>query len=432
MFGLTSVAPWLMALSAWAAPGDHIRVGDVELVPEVDLGAELRTNVYRDETTSVSAADFRIAPGLAASASGDDHEFRANGKWILRKYFYVGDDQLDLAVPTSERIGNLDRFDEFNISAGMDTFRRNIVGFKLADDIALQNFTADAEYADVPYSSQLRNTLTGGLRTNPGQALEVTPGGAWTLDSFRVPSADGLERNLNTRNTFGPTLVAKWAFLPRTSIVANASWMVIDWQENALTAVDSQEYGGEIALPNSNHVKVTAGIDGRFTEKLFAQLELGYGVALYNEKSVATVADSATASAADATGLDGLLVKSQLRYSITPTDEGRPGSSVAVGFLRDFRPSFFTNYVQVNQLFADYHGRFGIVMPALRYELRFEDYNGEIARNDIVNRVTGDLTIAARDWASVTAGGWWQQRASSVDTVEYDDVNFHLLATFTY
>lgn len=420
---------WL-ATGALAAPGDHIRAGDVELVPDIDLGGEFRTNVYRSEVDAVPAANFRIAPGLLVAAEGDDHDFRLGGEWVLRKYFFVGDNDITPLPSDQSRIGNLDRFDEFSIVGAADTFKRNIVGFRIADDLALRNFRSDAEFADIPYTSQLRNSLDAGMRINPGPALEFIPGAAWIWDSFRVPGIGESDRSLNVRNTFGPKLDAKWAFLPRTALVANASWMFNDWQNNLLDA-SLNPADTQIALPNSNHIKTLAGIDGRFTDRIFSQVLIGYGVALFNDQSISGGEDIGAADA-DAVGIDGLLFKSQLRYSLTPSDETRRGSSIAVGYVRDFKPSFFTNYLQMNQLFADYQGRIGDLRTGLRYELRFEDYNGEVSRNDIVNRLAADLTYPMADWASFNLGGWWQQRASNDDLVEYDDVNFHLLTTFVY
>lgn len=428
---MSMVVGLMVAGTAAAAPGDHVRVGDVEFVPDVDLGVEYRTNVYRHETTTIPAGDFRIAPGLLMALQGDDHQFEFSGEWILRKYFFVSDDELASPLPSSERIGNLDRFDEFSLAAGADTFRRNVVGFRISEEMALVNFRADAEFADVPYSSQLRNVIGAGIRINPGPALEIVPGGQWTYDSFRIPGVDGSERALNSRNQFGPVLNAKWAFLPRTSLVGSASWMVNQWEINTLESGVNEAYGAEIALPNSNHIKTMVGVDGRFTEKLFAQLMVGYGVALYNEDSVVGL-ELPPAASADATGADGFLLKSQLRYTISPSEENRTGSSAAVGYVRDFKPSFFTNYIQMNQLFLDYLGRFGDFQPGFRYEVRFEDYHGEIERHDIVNRLGADVQYNATDWAAFTAGGWWQQRASTDDLVEYDDFNLHALATFVY
>src|SRR5687768_5171269 len=156
-FVISMAAGVMVAATAVAAPGDHVRVGEVEFVPDVDLGVEYRTNVYRDEATTIPAGNFRIAPGLLVAMQGDDHEFEFSGEWILRKYFFVSDDELGSSLPTSDRIGNLDRFDEFSIAAGADTFRRNVVGFRLSEQMALVNFRADADYADIPYSSQFRN-----------------------------------------------------------------------------------------------------------------------------------------------------------------------------------------------------------------------------------------------------------------------------------
>ncbi|MEZ4235975.1 MAG: hypothetical protein R3F59_07385 [Myxococcota bacterium] len=416
---------------ALAAPGDHIRAGDVGIIPKIDVGAEARTNVYRDESVAIPAANFRVAPGLLVASSGEDHEFRLDGQWVLRKYFFVGADPRP--APDVGRVINLDRYDEYNLGLGTNLFRKSVIGLRLSDDSALQNFRADAEYANVPYSSQLRNHLAGALRISPGEALQILPGGSWKWDSFRVPASDDRpDRELNERNTYGPTLAVRWAFLPRTAFVADASWARVDWTHNTLDAVPSQAYGDNLALPDGSQTKATVGLEGRFTEKLFAQVDAGYGIALYNADTVTAVDGGTLAADDDVQGVDGLLRTGQLRYSITPSDERRRGSSIAAGYVRDFRSSFFTNYVRFDQVFADFQGRLGDVAPSLRYELRFEDYGGEVQRKDIVNRVSADIKVAASDWASITGGGWWQQRASEDPVVEYDDVNFHLMATFTY
>ncbi|MCA9488861.1 MAG: hypothetical protein KC621_03040, partial [Myxococcales bacterium] len=108
------------------------------------------------------------------------------------------------------------------------------------------------------------------------------------------------------------------------------------------------------------------------------------------------------------------------------------GSAVSVGYVKDFRSSFFTNYVAMNQVFAQFKGQFDQFEPSLRYELRFEDYEGEVGRNDIVNRIIGGVAWNAADYASVSGNLSWQQRASSLDNVEYDDVGLGLVAKFRY
>ena len=83
-------------------------------------------------------------------------------------------------------------------------------------------------------------------------------------------------------------------------------------------------------------------------------------------------------------------------------------------------------------MFVEYDGRFGPVAPLVKYEVRLENYTGELARRDVVNRVNADLAYWFRDYASASAGMWWMQRASEDDVVEYDDFNLHLSMTFQY
>lgn len=432
-FGAIALGFLALGGTASAAPGDHLRAGDVEIIPDIDIGGEYRTNVYRSENTTIPAANLRIAPGVTAALEGDDFDFKAGGEWQLRKYFFVGDDALgpENTQSTGERITNLDRFNEFSLSAGIDTLKRSVVGFRLSDGMSLKNFRADAELADLPYSSQFRNTLQAGLRINPGPALEFVPGFSWSYDSFQVPRlAEDGERALNGRNTYGPRLDAKWAFLPRTALVFRSSFLVHQWRENALTTNDPN-LGAEIALPNSQHLKLQTGIDGRFTEKLFLQFLLGYGVAFYNENTPG-LNEVAEGVGNDVSGLRSLLMRAQIRYDVTQGTDDKPGTQLSAGFVRDFRDSFFTNYKGVNAVFLQYTGRLDEFQPLLKYEIRSEDYDGEIARNDLVNKFTGDIGYWFQDWASVSTGVWWQQRASNVDNVEYDDFNIHALATFVY
>ncbi len=426
-----SLGIWLAPGIAIAAPGDHIRVGEVEVIAGGSAATEYRTNVYRNESNPVPAANLRLSPGISAILDGEDHALNANGDWTLRKFFFVGDGSLNSVVPTNERINSLDRFNEFSVSAGFDTFKRNVVGFSMNDSVALINRTTDADYADLPYSSQFRNALEGHVRINPGPALSFVPGGRWTYDDYLVPRiGQNSERGLNKRHAYGPTFDIRWAFFPRTSLVFRSSYVLNRWQSNAYES-EGSELGDEIALPDSDHLKLWAGVDGRFTEKIFLQLMFGYGSGTYDPDS-APVVETSDEIGANVTGIRRLLIKSQIRYDITPSTERHPGSKITTGYVRDFRDSFFTNYMGINQIFAQYDGRLGELQPSLKYELRIEDYKGEVDRNDFVNRFNADLAYWFQSYASASLGGWWQQRASNVDNVEYDDFNLHLAINFRY
>jgi hypothetical protein len=415
---------------AFAAPGDHIRAGDLEVIPEIDLGTEYRTNVYREEAAATGAANVLLSPAVTASARGADHEFEFGGDWQLRKYYYVegGEDTSD-AISQADRIAGLDTFDDFSLAAGLDTFRRSSIGFRASDTMAMRNWSVDAQDADFPYTTQFSNELRLGMRGSPGPALEIVPGFVWDFDEYYVPrTLDEDERKINTRNTYGPTLDAKWAFLPRTSLLFQASYTFNNWQDNRLLSPGST-VESDFAVPNSQFFKVLTGVDGGITPKLFAQLLVGWGFADYKDASVPGLAPG---EADDDLIGPGVLVRSQLRYDITEGDSERPGTRATIGYSRDFRDSFFTNYVILDTAFAQLETRFADVEPTIRYELRSELYRGEVERNDLVNHLEADFEWWLQDYASLTLGGWWHQRASTGTLVEYDDFQLHLMAGFVY
>ena len=76
-----SVVGVMLATAARAAPGDHVRVGEAELVADVDLGLEYRSNVYRQEATTFPAANFRPGSRHGREALSEP-EARALGELV--------------------------------------------------------------------------------------------------------------------------------------------------------------------------------------------------------------------------------------------------------------------------------------------------------------------------------------------------------------
>lgn len=421
------VAMWWTSV-AWAAPGDHIRAGVVEIAPRVDLGLNYHSNIYRAETDPSAAANLDVGPGIAIGASTDDHEFGLDGSWTLQKYLFVGNADPNVR---SARIANLDRFDTFSVGANSTLFKRSVVGLKLSDTIAKKNWTIDAEAAEIPYTSQLRNAFGLGLRTNPAPALEITPAFGWTYDMYRSPmlSDNQPDRGLNNRNALSGKLDAKWAFLPRTSLVAHFDVTNNAWTTNLVASQVGGGGSGQVAIPNSNFVKGSFGIDGRFTERISALAFVGLGGGFFSADSVS----GAAAPALDSVDLlSGLLFKAQVKYAIVPASEGNAGAAVNVGYVKDFRSSFFTNFVAYNQVFGEIGGQFDKFVPSLRYELRVEDYEGAIVRHDLVNVLRGGVGFQAAKYATVDGGLAYLVRTSSTDNVEYKDFQLTLGATFVY
>jgi hypothetical protein len=400
---------------ALAGPGDHIRAGDAVLTPSIDIGGEYRTNLYRSEADPTAGANVLVSPGLDFKVGGEDHEFTFGGVWELRKFLFVQDVGVSPLSP-AEQAAALDRFNDFGVNVGTSLFQREVVGLILTDALTMRNNSTDAEFSETPFTTQLRNSLNTGVRINPGPALGITPGGRWSYDQYRAPAREvGDERVLNSRNSYGATLDMNWSFLPRTSIYANANYMVNSW-----TAGPVQEsVGGLSGSPNSQFTRAMAGVDGRFTNRLSLNLGAGYGVGIYE-------------TGANLTGLDGLLAKAQARVQFSEGSAGRAGSAWTLGYEKTFRDSFFTNGVAVNRGYSGLALSVGNFAPSVQYEIRSEGYDGEVSRNDIVNQLTVDAGYRVQNWASITPGVAWQQRASNQANVEYDDVRVMLRANFIY
>ncbi len=415
LLGPAAIALGATASPAIAGPGDHIRAGDAVFAPGIDIGGEYRTNIYRAESDVTGGANLRFAPKATFSVGGEDHEFRFGGEWELRKFLFV-EEVAGSTLSNAERVSSLDRINDFGVNANTSLFKREVIGLELSESLNMRNYSTDAEYSEAPFTTQLRNNVGGGLRISPGPALNITPGGSWSYTQYRVPQRPGIDdRVLNSRNAYGPSLAAKWSFLPRTAVYANASYMVNSWVSGPV-----QEAAGNLfEVPSSQFVRSMAGIDGRFTNKLFLDAGIGYGVGIYE-------------SGVNLSGLDGLLAKVQGRYQIIDGGEERAGTAFTLGYEKTFRDSFFTSYNAINRIYTGVGAGVGNFQPSVNYEIRFEDYQGAVTRQDIVNRLSVNATYQIQNWATIVPGVSWQQRASNQTTVEYDDVNIHLLANFTY
>lgn len=423
--GTLSLALWMSIGTAQAGPGDHIRAGDLEIVPDVDLGAEYRSNVYRSEGGGPGAANLLLSPGIRFTLDGPSHTVRLGGEWKLRKFLYLG--AAEGADPEASRASRLDRFNDARGSLSLDLFKRSALGLRLSEQISFQNNTTDAPLADLPYTSMLHQVVSGAVRVNPASALSVFLGGRWGHDEFYTP-VGGTDDPLNVRDAAGPELEARWAFLPRTSVVLRGKYLFNRWRYNAL---DSDSGDGGISIADSEQLKVIGGLDGQLTEKLFLTLMGGYGIAPYDGESPGTISNE-DPSATSVTGSRRILVNTQVRYDIRQATADRPGTKVVLGYVRDFRDSFFTNWVGMDQVSLRFDGRVGRFLPSASAQVRWEDYHGEITREDVMRRLQGDLAYRLQDYASVSVGTWWHRRRSSDPTADYDDVNVHVTATFQY
>lgn len=413
--------------AAQAGPGDHIRTGDTTIIPDIDLGVEYRTNTYRAPSDPTAGTNLRIAPGLELGVENPDNAFALSGEWQVRKYLFLAVEDPDIRA---DAIRAVDRFNDFNVGADLEVLKQESVGLKLTERVTLRNNATDRGVLGNPFVTQVRNALGGGLRISPGQALHITPGVEWAYDDFRVADSEPFRTRFNSRNTYGPTLAARWDFFPRTGFVLYGSGSWHAWSESEVAVVDpSTGVGGSLAIPDSTHIKVLTGLEGRFTERIFVDLLFGYGNALY-QASATGVIDEAVA---DLKGAEGLIGSIQTRYKLIREDEA--SAEVAVGFKRDFEDSFFTNYVSYNNVYGSAGFSVGGFRPRIKHTIRFEDYSGAVVRNDVLNRFESEIAYGFNDWGEVSGGFFWQQRGivqTNLKNAEYDDFTFRLNSTWTY
>lgn len=418
------MAGWLMVTLtlglpalASAQPGEHIRAGEAIITPKISLGLEHSTNVYHSEEAVQGGTNLRFAPGLEIGASGPDVEFAFSGEYELRKFF-------------QSELTNLDRFNDFQVGADLLVLKDAPLGFTINELVGLRNYPAESEFAQRPFETQFRQHLNGAANIRPSGSIEMHLGGMWAFDDFQVVSGGtaGGERSFNRKNTFGPIFGAEWKFFPRTAIVVEGGYEMVRWDQNLIEGIASDEvtdFGGDLAIPDANNLRLLAGLEGRVTERVIVRLMAGYGSASYLEDTVPQ--DVVEGFATDLTGLQRLLVDTQFRY------ETSEDNRFIVGYQKNFRDVFFTNFAAYNYAYGRLESRFN---PRFGFNGefggRFEEYEGEVQRNDIYLVGRGDVAYFLQDWANISAGVWWTQRASNDSQVEYDDVNIHLLTNIVY
>ncbi len=421
--------------SAHAQPGDHVRVGDAELIPKVVLGTKYRTNAYLQEAEETPGLALFLSPSAELKLDGQDVKLDLGASYHLRKY-------------VNQDLANLDRFRDGKFDLDLGLLPKSVIGFELSETFASSSRESEAWYAESnALITHLRNDLGGALAFHPGGALEAKAGGHFSWDDYNVPEGSNIEAdaNYNARLGYGPAGEFKWRFFPRTAVLLNASMDWFKWNNNLVNIQSgagqtTTEYGSYLGMPDGTLLTVSGGLRGRFTERIAVGLVLGYNKAVYDEQTViddgsnepeaaGDIDPVASGFGTDSSGLDNLLANASVEYALSETHR------VAVGFDRALQDSYFTNYVVHNYAFLRYHvllgTRFGVGAEG---GFAQETFRGEVARTDLVVRTRLNGTYAANEWLAVGAGMWWDRRASAegIAQIEYDDIDVNLNVTITY
>src|SRR4051812_8704884 len=90
LLGATAVSIAGAVSTAWAAPGDHVRVGDTVLTPSILTGFEYHSNAYLLEggegAPPVPGSAWTVNPRFAADLEGQALELHYGLGWTMKKF----------------------------------------------------------------------------------------------------------------------------------------------------------------------------------------------------------------------------------------------------------------------------------------------------------------------------------------------------------
>ena len=437
---------WLLGLSgvgtgvAWAEPGDHIRSGNLELIPSIELRAQRRSNVYLSEGESSDTdgnqvgletepgSAMRVHPSLVLSVKGEENNVDMSLDYNLVRYL-------------ESQHQNLNRHKDVEFGLSTQLLTDSPVGLKLNERYHVTGRETEAVQSDSAYINHTMNQTGARISLRPGSSLEIDMGGSFTYDKYDVSgdTSNTGSPTLNSRMGYGPAVDLTWTFFPRTAIVAGyeQSWFswennLVDTQGDGLTA---SEFGASLGVPDGSVWRSSVGLRGRVTDKLVLGLLAGYGQMNYDEDSVSGQGSEGNASSQgydrDLKGLpEGITGLLELGYH--PVES----QTITFGYRKAFQDVYFTNFVDFHNVFFRYESLYADRIGAkLTAGYRYEQYVGEVNRDDHVLNLGMDMAYHVTKWMDMGAGVRWQQRGSADGThgdVEYDDTTVSLGMTFTY
>lgn len=435
------------ACPAIAGPGDHVRIGPSDWTPGLSSGVEYHSNVFLADgllNETEPGVAFRTVPSVKVALDRRTVALAFEGAWFLRKY-------LDITPENGLESTNLDRYRDAEARVELVALRERRVSLRAENRFQVSSSPGQLESASLGSDANIglqTNDLRAGIALRPGSALDVNLVGSVVTNRYDVPeglSANG-EASLNDRLTYGPQGDIAWRFLPRTSLAVRGGMGWLDWDQNMVRTLGASagtgSFGAYLAKPDASKWWASGGLRGNVTERVATTIEFGFGQMDYDEQSVLdaaraiggdAVAEAQAASAAYATDLDsawdGVTADVKVAYAMGALEEER-GQTVSVGYRKDFRDAFFSNYVLSHALSTRWDGDFGPSLGAhASFDVRSDGYVGEITRDDLMLSAEVGGTVTVADWFSLQGAGGWRQRACGDPTcengkfygIQYDD-----------
>ncbi len=360
------------AAAAQAEPGDGVRLGEYDIRPSVAVEGGYQTNVFLLSRTGALDAPndwiLRITPQIAVERAGGRAKLSVFALYDWRKYAYNPE---------------LDARDNFEVGASTSVNEDRVLGVQLEERFRIQSRPAELELLGNYRRSS--NTARVSTAYRPGGALEVRPQGYWHWDRF---SAE--RRSYAERHTTGAIVDARWAFLARTVVAANAEVGEVRYVDT----IDLPSAPGTGVNSGSIFWRVESGIVGQVSPKVSVAIKGGFGQAHYRRGE-------------DLNDARGVLAT--IKGEWTP----RVTNVLAAGYERTFSDVFFTNFDVVDRVFVRYrHLLAGEWLASASAIAERQEYSQPFARKDVVARFEPSVRRVIRKWADVGVSYSWEQRWS--------------------
>lgn len=321
--------PWLA--DRRLGEGAGIRTGDLELHPGIAGEFGYDSNYFQNSgdpgEPEIDAFRLRITPSLSLKTLGKERDPAA------------GDRAFAFEANASLSYNELFAADS-NFSDQVSDQRHVSLGAGLKLDIAPSRPWGGDVYADYvrliqPSNSPDTNTAFDRNTVRAGAGVVWRPGGGlfdWRLgyefettffEEAAFEDFDNTQHSIKTRG--------RWRFLPRTALMYDASLGFLS-------------YNRDTGQQDSTPVRARVGVNGLVTNRFALLALVGWGASFYESKNGKPVQD-----------FDSLIAQGELKWFVTPqpdldsTSANVGLSSVAVGYLRDFRNSYLGDYYQLDR-----------------------------------------------------------------------------------
>lgn len=390
----------LMGFGQARADGEGFKMGEsgrLHVFGEIDVGYDSNA-LYTIGGAPIGSAVLDFIPGLNLDVPGRLVDLKLDG-------------QIDYKLYLAQQASNYGLSHLFgSASLGFDVNKNGSIGLQLKDAFTSSPNSVTLSLAQAAISNY--NVLDVLVPWRPGGgALTLTASGQWLLESFSPygpvgqacnPSLDPTCTNQDIGsygyNQLSGALQAKWAFLPRTALVAEGSYF--DRIPNDTT----------VSVPVQG-VRVDGGVVGQVTSHLAVTLKGGWG----------TVIDTPQVTGST------WLADVALDYALAGSLDAK------VGWVHDFAADVGTNYAvyDYDRVYLDV--KWMLNRLTLRVNGSWEYVSYIIAGvNGPIWQVTPGLDYTLARWCTVGASYIFTSRSSSANAAGIPAFNYTRNQVFGY